>query len=626
MAKRGWTRRGALGATLASSAAAACGSRAQAPRYEGALSFSHGVASGDPGIDRVVIWTRVTPEQNGPVPVRWVVARDRNLNNIVQQGVVETSDLRDYTVKVNVTGLRPGAPYFYGFLAGDQRSPVGKTKTLPQGRLDHLNLAVTSCASFPHGFFNVYDAIAQNHDVDLVIHLGDYIYEYGVGGFGGDVGVGLGRIPQPEIECVSLADYRQRHAQYKTEAELQAAHEAHPWIVVWDDHETANDSWSGGAENHQPNEGLWATRKRAALQAYYEWMPIRDPEPGQAFEAINRVFQFGDLMTLCMLETRLLARTKQVDFNTEMPLYSTPWDFSNPQAPRPVSPAEHYPASVRLIPVPYEVIGDRLVAIWEWPRVQAAVAAIASPPANIRFVPDRAKLRQLLDQPDRALLGTAQEQWLAQQLNASHRSGVTWQVLGNQVLVAQTLAPDLSNIPAATVASLERLQPGVGRLLFFTRFGLPISTDQWDGYPAQRQRLLDILHNSAGNTIILTGDSHAAWANELLDRGGARVAVEFGATSVTSPGFGALFAGSGVDLDQAIVAANDDVKWTDQSKHGYTLLKLTKDLARADFITVSTIASKQFDIATEASFTVRPDELPGIGAITPVQPGPAQRG
>lgn len=615
MAKRGWTRRGALAALATSGAAAACGRTPEAPRYSGALTFEHGVASGDPGLDRVVIWTRVTPAQSGPVPVRWVVARDRNLSNVVKDGVIETTELRDYTVKVDVTGLRPGAPYFYGFLAGDQRSPVGKTRTLPRGRLAQWRFAVVSCASYPHGFFNVYDAIARNESIDVVLHLGDYIYEYGVGGYGGEIGVALGRIPRPEIECVSLADYRQRHAQYKAEPELQAAHAAHPWIVVWDDHETANDAWNGGAENHSANEGAWDGRKRAALQAYYEWMPIRDPAPGGAFEAINRVFQFGDLATLCMLETRLLARTRPLDLATEMPLYSTPWDFSNPNAPRPISPAASYPPHVRVLPVPYEIIGNELVPIWQWSRVQAALQNIANPGENIRFVPDRARLRALLESGERTMLGPAQEQWLAQQLATSHQDGVTWQLLGNQTIMAQVLAPDLSNLPAETVRALERRSPGIARMLFFTRFGLPLNTDQWDGYPAARARLLSLLRQVGGNAIVLTGDSHAAWANELPDPSGARVAVELGATSVTSPGAGAIFAGSGLDIDAELVRRNPQVKWTDQSSHGYLLLTLTKDEARADFMTVSTITSKDFSHEPTASFTIRPDDAPGLGPL-----------
>jgi len=616
MADTGLTRRGALASLAGASAVAACGRPPKPPAYEGDLAFNHGVASGDPGIDRVVIWTRVTPAQSGPVPVRWVVARDRGLANVVKTDVFETNEGRDYTVKIDVQGLRPGAPYFYGFLAGEAKSPVGKTHTLPQGRLDNFKLAVVSCASYPHGFFNVYEAIAKRDDVDLVVHLGDYIYEYGLGGYGGDVGVSLGRIPSPEIECLSLGDYRQRHAQYKAEQELQDAHALCPWILAWDDHETADDSWTGGGANHQADEGAWSARKRAALQAYYEWIPIRDPGPGGAFEAINRLFQFGDLFTLAMLETRLLARTKQLDYLTDMPIYSTPWDFSNPQAPRPLSPAETYPASVRLVPVPYEVIDGRLAPIWQWARVKAAVDAIANPPANIRFVPDRAKLAAMLRENGRTMLGPEQEDWLARALAQSHRDGVVWQLLGNQTLMGEVRTPDLSAVPAEVAANLEKLQPGATKLLFFSQFALPLSTDSWDGYPEARARLLDLARQAGGNTLVLTGDSHAAWANELPGRDGERVAVELAATSVTSPGFGDLFADANVNLDALFTARNRQVKWTDQRHRGFLLLTLAKAQAAAEFMTVSSVTAKDYATQAAATFTIAPDAGPGIGALT----------
>ena len=268
MAKKGFTRRGALvAASGAAAAGAACSQSIDTPAYSGAVVFNHGVASGDPQADKVVIWTRVSPEQAGPVPVRWIVARDRDLTDVVKSGVVQATDARDYTVKADVTGLRAGAPYFYGFRAGEAHSPRGKTKTLPRGRLDQMKLAIVTCASYPHGFFNAYEAIAHRDDVDAVVHLGDYIYEYGLAGYGGDTAIALGRVPAPQVDCVRLADYRLRHAQYKAEPELQALHAKAPWITVWDDHEVANDSWTGGAENHQPNEGAWADRKRAARVA-----------------------------------------------------------------------------------------------------------------------------------------------------------------------------------------------------------------------------------------------------------------------------------------------------------------------------------------------------------------------
>jgi alkaline phosphatase D len=619
MAKKGFTRRGALVAvTSAAAATAACGSQSvETPPYSGNVAFNHGVASGDPQADKVVIWTRVTPEQAGAVPVRWIVARDRELTDVVKSGVIQATDARDYTVKADVTGLRPGAPYFYGFRAGQAHSTTGKTKTLPTGQLAQLKLAIVTCASFPHGFFNAYEAAAHRDDVDVVVHLGDYIYEYGLSGYGGETGIALGRVPAPQVDCVHLADYRLRHAQYKTETELQALHAKAPWITVWDDHEVANDDWTGGAENHHPNEGAWADRKRAALQAYYEWMPIREPETGRAFEAINRSFQFGDLFTLIMLETRLLARTKQLDYATDMPIATQRWDFSDPRAPVALRQGEPDGEHMRQLPAIYEDIAGSMQPVLDWRRAGPMLQNAHNLPRNFYLAPDAVELSGRLNTPDRALMGAAQERWLADQLASSKRANAVWQVIGNQTIMAPVAAPDLSQTPAQLVAALEHARPGTTQLLKLTRFPFPLNTDAWDGYPAVRTRVLDAFRRAGGNPIVVTGDSHAAWANELDDSHG-RVGVEFGTTSITSPGFGDYFVRAGMDFGALLRARNPQVKWTNQLCHGYILLTLTRLQAKAEFFKVSTIESKQYQTTLDASFTVAPSAGQGIGAITPV--------
>lgn len=606
------TRRGALGLALG---AAACAEPVTTPAYEGAVAFNHGVASGDPGSDRVVIWTRVTPERAGPVPVRWILARDQQLNNVVKTGVAEANEARDYTVKVDVVDLRPGAPYFYGFRAGAEHSVVGRTRTLPRGKLENFKIAVASCASYPHGFFNAYEAIGRQLDVDLVVHLGDYIYEYGLSGYGGDSAIALGRVPAPEVECNSLQDYRQRHAQAKGEAELQTAHARAPWIVVWDDHEVANDSFTGGAENHNQGEGAWDTRKRAALQAYYEWMPIREPEQGKAFEAINRSFQFGDLFTLVMVETRLLARTQQLDYAKDMPLATQRWNFANRAAPLPVRDTELDPPAMQKLPALYEEIGGELRPVLDWRRVGPALQNPQNLPASFHFKPDLDALNALLSQPERTLLGPAQEQWLGEQLSESKRLNTTWQILGNQIVMAPVAAPDLSATPAALAVQLERLRPGVSKLLDMTRWPIPLNTDAWDGYPAARARVLAKMREAGGNAIVLAGDSHSAWANELNDAQG-RVGVEFGTTSITSPSDASYFAAAGVDFAGGVKARNPHIKWTDQLNRGFLVLTLSKTQALAEFFTVSTITSKNYEAERAAAFTVAPDAGAGVGAIT----------
>ena len=600
--KTGLTRRGA--AALLGIGVAACGEAPEPPPYDGVVAFAHGVASGDPGENRVVIWTRVTPEQQSPVPVRWVVARNRALTEVVHTGVVETSPARDYTVKVDVVGLRPGAPYFYGFLTGEAQSPVGKTRTLARGSLQAMKIAVASCASYPHGYFNAYQAIADVEDLDLVVHLGDYIYEYGLSGYGGDRAVELGRIPRPQIECVSLEDYRARHAQAKRETELQAAHAVAPWIVVWDDHEVANNSWSGGAENHDKTgrEGDWEARKRAALQAYYEWMPIREPEGGAPLSAINRAYTFGDLCTLVMLESRLGARAQQFDYATQMPLVMQAWDFSNPTAPRIVESGDAV-AQIRMLPVPFEYVDDVWRPVRDWRRVSAAVDNMRDPPYGMRFMPDIEQLKTALNDPARTMIGATQQTWLADALKQSADEGVAWRLIGNQVLMAPLTAPNFSRLPAAFAQQLEQVLPGAATLLGFTAREIPLNTDSWDGYPVARERVLQSIKDAGDATLVLSGDTHAAWVNEL-HHDEELTAVEFGTTSITSPSDASYFVNAGVDFASALQARNPHVRWNDQTQHGFLLVTLEKDTALAEFFAVSTIAQKEFTIERAAAFRI----------------------
>jgi alkaline phosphatase D len=274
------------------------------------MVFRHGVASGDPLFDRVMLWTRVTTTR--PISdVRWSVATDPAMTRVVARGEGATGMARDHTVKVDVTGLAPATTYYYRFEAEGGRSTVGRTRTLPQGSVSRLRLGVVSCSNYPFGYFNAYAALAARPDLDAVIHLGDYIYEYANGTFGD--GEKFGRVPMPNKEMVALGDYRQRHAQYKADPDSQEVHRQHPFIVVWDDHELTNNAWWGGAENHDPNqgEGDWYVRRNAAVHAFFEWMPIR--EDARALSPrIYRTLRFGDLVDLVLLDTRLVGRDEQV--------------------------------------------------------------------------------------------------------------------------------------------------------------------------------------------------------------------------------------------------------------------------------------------------------------------------
>lgn len=276
--------------------------------FEAALKpFYHGVASGDPLPDRVIIWTRVTPDYVDSLTVSWKMATDEGMTQVVQSGQEVTGQDRDFTVKVDVTGLQPDTYYYYQFEWNGAKSLVGRTKTTPTDAREQLKLAFISCSNYEAGYFNAYARLAEQDSLDAVVHLGDYIYEYGARGYGDTT---LQRIHLPHHEIVSLQDYRTRYAEYRLDKDLREAHRLHPFITIWDDHEVANDSYVTGAQNHQPDqEGSYEDRKKSAVQAYFEWLPIRDNPEYQ----IYRPLSFGPLAELFMLDTRLEGRVEQAD-------------------------------------------------------------------------------------------------------------------------------------------------------------------------------------------------------------------------------------------------------------------------------------------------------------------------
>jgi alkaline phosphatase D len=445
--------------------------------YEGPIGpetlFEHGVASGDPLAGAVVLWTRVSPDEPGPVEVSWWVATDPDGRRVVARGRVRTDESRDYTVKLDATGLEPGTTYWYGFEALGRRSTTGRTRTAPEGGVERLRFGVVSCSFYAAGWFHSYRRLAERDDVDAVLHLGDYIYEYGSDGV---------RPVEPRREIVTLEDYRTRYSQYRRDPDLQRLHALQPFITVWDDHESANNAWRGGAQNHDPaREGEWEERLAAAARAYSEWMPIRDQEDGR----IWRSFRFGDLVDLVMLDTRIWGRDRQT-------------------------------------------------------------GSTADPIAR---------------DPARQLLGEDQEAWLVERLR---ESTARWRIVGQQVMVA----------PLKVVPGPES-QGG----------GTALNPDQWDGYVAARQRFFEaVRRENPSNLVVLTGDIHTSWANELTadpndpaaydpETGRGAVGVEFVATSVTSPGIGGI--------DNAIVptlrAANPHIKWADLQHRGYLVVDVTPE-------------------------------------------------
>ena len=516
-------------------------------RKKPSIVFQHGVASGDPTTQGAILWTRATPvEVNSAidVPLKWRVAGAPD-GRAVAAGRATARAARDFTVKVEPSGLRAGRDYWFWFEAADgTRSPVGQFRTLPVGATSEVVLAVVSCQLYSGGLFNAYDAIAKLPRLHAVVHLGDYIYEYATRTYGRENAVKLGRLADPDREILTLDDYRRRHASYKRDPDLQAAHARAAFICVWDDHETANDAWVGGAENHEPEEGDWASRKAAAMQAYFEWMPIRDPIRGKPWDAINRSFHFGDLASLLMLETRLLGRNKQVLYKGE-----------------------------------------------------------AAAPADYQaLLKERA-------QPSREMLGPEQTRWLDRELAASVKAGRPWQVLGNQVVMARVAGVDLKKALGAqrhaeTMAVIsENYRKRLAAADASYRAGVPFNLDAWDGYPSARERLYASFRKAGSRPLVLSGDSHAFWANDLFDASGALVAAEFGTSAITSPSYGNLLPKIG--LGQLLADANEEVSFCDQNQKGFILLTLTPEIARGDYVAVSTVLEKPYTTRTLAAFETR---------------------
>ncbi|MEO1135252.1 MAG: alkaline phosphatase D family protein [Pseudomonadota bacterium] len=545
------TRRAAITTGLAVGAA----SCASAPKMTPYISvsdsaggvFSHGVASGDPAATSVVLWTRITPTDTGSrAVVAWDVARDENFSDIVAQGESITGLSRDWTVKTLAQGLAPGTQYYYRFRHGDAVSPPGRTKTLPEGAVDAARFAVMSCSNYPFGFFNVYDLVARQDDLDAVLHLGDYLYEYSREGYGGEAGAAIGREHEPPHETLTLDDYRQRHAQYKSDPASQAMHARHPLIAIWDDHETSNDSWSGGAENHQPEtEGDWATRKRAALQAYYEWMPVREPD--MAPEAFFRSFSYGDLLTIAALETRLMARARQFEYSEVVPTLKTPEDV-----------------------------------------------------AQFRD--------QILWDETREMLGAAQIDYLDRTLKNSVAGNQPWRLIANQIIMAKVTAPDLTpHVTETQIVELEQQWNEARAFVKSSSLGLPLNFDAWDGYPAARERFYDVVRDAgAGGMIVVTGDTHTWWANDLVDRNGGHMGVELGTHSVTSPSpyRREFLGGSGAEYALLTNRENKDVRFLSGDHHGFIKLTVMRDAARAEFMAVDTIDSRNYNGFIHAAFDI----------------------
>jgi alkaline phosphatase D len=450
------------------------------------IAFRHGVASADPLSDGVLLWTRYSSATPDPVAVDWwvAVAPEPSPGQIVARGTAEAAAEGDFTVHVDVGGLEPATTYWYGFRSGDEVSPVGRTRTAPgpDGPLGSLRLGLASCAYWSCGFFNVYAALAAR-DLDLVVHVGDYLYE---NDFMSRSRRGV-RAHRPSGPLVTLADYRARYAQYRTDPDLQALHARHPVAAIWDDHEIAGGSWRGGATAHHPQfHGAWEDRRAAAVRAYFEWIPVRRADHRSVF----RTIRLGPLADLVMLDTRLVGRDRPAT-NARRPVF----------------------------------------------RVGAG---------------------------ERALLGEDQWRWLEGDVASST---ARWLLVGNQVMMAPL-----------------RLLGVAG--------GIGVNPSQWDGYPAERRRLYDLLRRTGwpSNVAVLSGDIHSSWAADLP------VGAEFVSPSVTTDSFSQTVLpnvpGASALARRWFLTQNRHLRLADIDHHGYVTVDVGPERIQGDWWHVGTIARR----------------------------------
>ncbi len=480
-----------------------------------ASGFTHGVASGDPGAGAITLWTRYASVTGAAAELKLEVAEDEAMSRVIARATAVAGPETWGTAQARVSGLPDGRWLWYRFTAPDgTQSRVGRTKTLPAGRLDALKLAVFSCSNRPFGHFNAYAHAAARDDIDAVIHLGDYIYEYPAGTYP-DV-VMPGREIAPADEIIIIDDYRQRYASYRADPALQALHARFPMIAIWDDHEFANDTWKGGAQNHQDEEGVWSLRRDAALKAHREW--LMSPErPWQRYD-------FGDLVSVMTLDTRQSGRDRQLDLNGALRGGKD---------------------------------GIKAFLSGEWQT------------------------------PGRTLLGAEQEAWFASEIASAVKSGQRWQLIAQQVVMGDLFTPKNALEWLAPNAD-ERAQNYVKGGIAAAQAGIPGAQDMWSGYPQARRRLLQAMAAAGGDPIVISGDSHNAWAfNHALD--GKPVATEFGVSSVTSPGYESALVADPAVIRAGLLQSSPGLQWCDTSRRGYLTLGFGANQTRCDWVFMDTI-------------------------------------
>jgi len=513
------------------------------------VNYDYGVASGDPLSDRVILWTHAKYQNKADsVPLTWQVATEIEFTNIVASGVAQSSAETAYTCKVDATGLSANQSYFYRFVSDRHVSPIGRTKTLPIGSVAQVKLAVLSCSNYPTGYFNVYSEVAKS-DVDVAIHLGDYIYEYAATGYASENAAKLGRTSVPSTELLSLDDYRLRHAQYKSDADLKQFHASKPMIAVWDDHEIANDTYKDGAENHTAaTEGSFAARKAAAIQAYHEWMPIRT---GSDKNKIYRSFNFGSLMSLHMLDTRLIGRDQQVEFADLL------------------TPSKQAAAMATLTSTSRQLLGAE--------QLQWLTSQMATSTSTWQFLGQQ------------VLMGRMEfPLTILQALNPSDTSPQA-QAAGQQAISDYLTAKTKSamGLPLSVTETALLNQPKLGYNL-----------DAWDGYPVAREILLSTVAQLRKKLVVLAGDTHNAWHSNLTLLNGQKVGEEFATSSVSSPGLETYLTIPPANIKAIFEGVVNDLKWMDASRRGYLKMTITPAQVQGEWFFIDTILSKSYTVAT----------------------------
>lgn len=520
-------------------------------KYNG-QGFNEGVASFDPEQDKVILWTRYTPasQESDQPTILLDVAKDRDFKTLVVSQSVRVDSNSDNTVHVDVSNLTANTKYFYRFRSEITQavSAIGETKTLPAaGQTSEVKMAVVSCANFQAGLFNVYGAVAES-DADFVVHLGDYIYEYQAGGYGTNATTAaLKREHQPAGEIIRIEDYRQRYRQYRSDEQLQKAHQLKPFICVWDDHEVANDAYKDGAENHQANEGDFNTRKMSAIQVWHEYLPARVRDNAK----IYRNFEIAGLVNLLMLDTRIVGRDKQIsyaDYLTQTGLNTNAFlaAWQNPQR---------------------TILGQE--------QKNWLSGKLASSSAKWQVLGNQVLMGKMYMPAELLLM-------VAQIANGSTDPALLAQfnTLITQLVVIKTRL--LQGDPTLTETEKARVNTV-----------LPYNLDAWDGYPAEREAVYAAANGK--KLVSLAGDTHNGWYADLTDNNGRKAGAEFATASVSSPGFEAIFGSNPATIagfEQAIALLINDLQYLDAARRGYVIATFSATQAKSEWKYVSTLASK----------------------------------